>query len=169
MPHLTLATPVGDLTIFQVDDALVAIEWGRASGGSSTVLLEKARAQLEAYFNGTSRSFDLPLRPAGTPFQQRVWRHLRSIPYAATQTYGAVAAALDSGPRAVGAACGRNPLPVVIPCHRVVGAARGVGGFSGGNGLETKDALLSLENAPGFSNLALHFDSQTSLKSREEP
>lgn len=155
MPHVSFSTPVGFLTLFQDKDALVALEWGEVSDGVPTPILRTARAQLEAYFDGASTVFDLPLHPAGTPFQQRVWRHLRTIPYGATRTYGAVAAALNTSPRAVGTACGRNPLPIVIPCHRVVGAEDSLVGFSGGEGLETKTALLSLENAPGFSNLDL--------------
>lgn len=158
MPHLSLASPVGELTLFEVENALVAIEWGRASGACSSVLLEKARDQLDAYFKGVSHCFDLALRPVGTPFQQTVWRHLRSIPYGAIQTYAAVAAALNTSPRAVGTACGRNPLPIVIPCHRVVGAGRALVGYSGGDGVETKNSLLSLENAADFSNLAFPED-----------
>lgn len=155
MPHLSFSTPVGFLTVFEADDALVAIEWGRVSDDGVTPLLLRAKAQLEAYFDGASCVFDLPLHPAGSSFQRRVWRHLQAIPYGATQTYGDVADALDTGPRAVGTACGRNPLPIVIPCHRVVGAGDRLVGFSGGQGVETKTALLALENARGFSNLNL--------------
>lgn len=155
MSHVSFSTPVGFLTLFQEDDALVALEWGEVSDGVATPILRTAKAQLEAYFDGASGVFDLPLHPAGTPFQQRVWRHLQTIPYGTTRTYGAVAAALNTSPRAVGAACGRNPLPIVIPCHRVVGSGDSLVGFSGGEGLETKTALLSLENAPGFSTLEL--------------
>lgn len=155
MSHLSFSSPVGYLTVFQTDSALVAIEWGRSPDGVATPLLQSARAQLEAYFDGVTRRFDLPLAPSGTTFQQAVWRYLRGIPYGATRTYGDVAVALDSSPRAVGSACRRNPLPIVIPCHRVVGAGERLVGFSGGQGLETKTALLSLEKAPGFSTLDL--------------
>ena len=152
MPHLTLATPLGDITIFQADDALVAIEWGRAPESSPTLLLETARAQLDAYFAGSAAAFDLPLRPSGTPFQQSVWHHLQRIPHGATATYGELATALDTSPRAVGIACGRNPLPILIPCHRVVAAANRLGGYSGGHGPETKHALLCLENGRSSDN-----------------
>jgi methylated-DNA-[protein]-cysteine S-methyltransferase len=158
VPYLSFSTPVGDLKLFQAGDALVAIEWGRTSDDFPTLLLEDVRAQLDAYFDGALNAFDLPLRPAGTPFQQRVWRQLPRIPYGATATYGDVAKDLQTSPRAVGAACARNPLPIVIPCHRVVGAGHGLVGFSGGYGLETKSALLSLENAFGFSNLVTRMD-----------
>lgn len=153
MPHLSFNTPVGFLAVFEADDALVAIEWGRVPDSTKSPLLLRAQAQLEAYFEGGSHVFDLPLHPAGTSFQQRVWQYLRDIPYGATQTYGDVADALQTSPRAVGTACGRNPLPIVIPCHRVVGAGDRLVGYSGGHGVETKTALLSLENVPSFSNL----------------
>jgi len=155
VPHLSFSTPVGYLTVFEADDVVVAIEWGQVTDHGVTPLLLKARDQIDAYFQGASCAFDLPIHPVGTSFQQRVWRHLQDIPYGATQTYGDVADALNTGPRAVGTACGRNPLPIVIPCHRVVGAGDKPVGFSGGLGVETKTALLSLENAPGFSNLNL--------------
>ena len=154
MPHLSITTPIGDLTLFQSEGALVALEWGRAGGASSTVLLEKARAQLEAYFTGASRSFDLPLCPEGTLFQHTVWQHLQRIPFGHVRTYGEIASTLKTSARAVGTACGRNPLPIIIPCHRVVGTGRGLVGYSGGEGIETKCALLFLENASGFSKLA---------------
>ncbi len=105
-----------------------------------------ARAQLAEYFAGTRRAFDLDVRPAGTPFQQRVWTALLAIPYGATETYGALAERMGDAnlSRAVGAANGRNPLSVVVPCHRVVGAAGALVGYGGG--LENKRRLLALES-----------------------
>ncbi len=153
MPHLSFNTPVGFITLFQDADALIAIEWGQASDGGVTPLLKTAHRHIDAYFDGAPVAFDLPLRPIGTAFQRRVWQHLQRIPYGSTQTYGEVAAVLATSARAVGTACGRNPLPIIIPCHRVVGAGRALVGFSGGSGVDTKNALLSLENAPGFSTV----------------
>ena len=104
-----------------------------------------AVAQLSAYFAGTLTAFDLPLRPAGTAFQQTVWRALREIPFGATTSYGALAARIGrpKASRAVGAANGANPLPIVVPCHRVIGADGSLPGFGGG--IEVKRFLLEHE------------------------
>lgn len=146
MAHLTFDTPLGPLTVTAAGDALTAVDFAAVPDGAPTPLLIEARAQLAAYFAGTRREFALPLAPAGTPFQRRVWAALAAIPYGETRTYGALARALASGPRAIGGACGRNPLPIVVPCHRVLASA-GLGGYSGGNGGTTKTALLRLEGA----------------------
>ncbi len=145
MGHLAMNSPVGPLTLFADAGAIVAVEWGRAGDPEPSALLEEARRQLEAYFNGRLKIFDLPLHPAGSAFQRAVWGQLKRIPYGRTQTYGDVADALMSAPRAVGGACGRNPIPIIIPCHRVVGKGGRLGGFSAFAGLETKIALLRLE------------------------
>ena len=102
-----------------------------------------ARAQLAEYFAGERRVFDLPLDPRGTPFQLRVWSALRQIPYGTTRAYGALARELGTGPRAVGLANGRNPLSIVVPCHRLVGGSGALTGYGGG--LERKRLLLDLE------------------------
>jgi len=158
MTHTSLNTPLGILSLFEEAGALVAIEWGRAPGKDSTPLLANARAQLDAYFDGTLTSFDLPLRPDGTPFQRSIWNALLRIPHGDTVTYGHLANALNTGPRAVAGACSRNPIPIIIPCHRVVGASNLVGGYSGGDGLATKEALLRLEGvlAPALPDLEHH-------------
>jgi len=139
-------SPLGDLTITCEDGAVVAVDWGWSRDQASDGLLDKAKTQLEAYFDGKARSFDLPLVPAGTNFQRRVWRLMETIPCGQTMTYGAMAKALNSSARAIGTACGANPIPVIIPCHRVL-AANGIGGYSGEGGLKTKVALLRLEGA----------------------
>jgi methylated-DNA-[protein]-cysteine S-methyltransferase len=146
MSYLTLHSPVGELTIFEADDAVVALEWGRAgeSGGRPSALLKDAKRQLDAYFDRKLKKFDLPLVPSGTKYQRAVWDAMCRIPYGGTATYSDLARETSSGPRAVGTACGRNPLPIFIPCHRVL-AAHGIGGYSGGQGLPTKRALLTLE------------------------
>jgi methylated-DNA-[protein]-cysteine S-methyltransferase len=102
--------------------------------------------QLREYFAGTRRAFDLPLAPVGTSFQLAVWRALRAIPYGETRSYGQLAQALGAGgARAVGLANGSNPLPIIVPCHRVIGADGSLTGFGGG--LSIKHALLTLEGA----------------------
>lgn len=147
MAYLSFSSPVGDLTLFEEDGALVALEWGRAENGSETPLLRGARRQIDDYFVGRRRAFDLPLSPAGSPFQRRVWEAMRAIPFGDRRSYGEIAAEIGSAPRAVGGACGRNPLPILIPCHRVVAANGRLGGYSGEGGAVTKRSLLDLESA----------------------
>jgi methylated-DNA-[protein]-cysteine S-methyltransferase len=102
--------------------------------------------QLLAYFDRSRTTFDLPLAPAGgSPFERAVWEAMRAIPYGETWTYGDLAARLGGVARAVGGACGRNPIPIVIPCHRVLGAGGKLVGFSGGSGIDSKARLLDLE------------------------
>ena len=146
MPSLSIPSPVGPLTIEEQDDKIVAISWGKTGHGNGSPLLTEAARQLEAYFEGKLSHFDLPLAPAGSPFEKRVWAAMQQIPYGETRCYGDLAAAIGSAPRAVGGACGRNPIPVVVPCHRVL-AKGGMGGYSGAGGLDTKCVLLRLEGA----------------------
>ncbi len=149
---LTVESPVGRLTITARGEAIVAIDWAGSSAvagdrivGNGALLGEAAR-QLDAYFAGRLTRFDLALAPAGSRFEQLVWMAMRAIPYGKTRCYGELAAAVGSAPRAVGRACGRNPIPIVIPCHRVL-ARTGLGGYSGAGGLTTKRRLLMLEGA----------------------
>lgn len=143
---ISIDSPVGRLTVVEAEDAIVVIRWGDDGLGETAPLLTEARRQLGAYFAGRLTCFELPLAPAGSPFEQRVWAAMRQIPHGETRTYGELAMAVDSAPRAVGRACGHNPIPIVIPCHRVL--ARGaLGGYSGGAGLATKRILLGLEGA----------------------
>ncbi len=144
MPQLSLHSPVGDLSLSQDEDAIVALDWGWGRDQTPTPLLKEAVKQLNAYFDGKLTGFDLPLAPFGTAFQKRVWQQMCKIPYGKTRTYGEVAEKLKSGARPVGTACGRNPIPIIIPCHRILGTAT-LGGYSGAGGLETKVALLRLE------------------------
>ncbi len=146
-----MESPVGRLSITEADGAVVGIAWSDHQAGDpgaqpgETPLLTRAAEQLGEYFAGARRDFDLPLNPAGTPFQRRVWAEMARIPFGATASYGALARKTGSVARAVGGACGANPIPIVIPCHRVVGDGGALGGFSGGKGPATKRALLELE------------------------
>jgi methylated-DNA-[protein]-cysteine S-methyltransferase len=142
-------SPVGRLALEADHDNLTGLRWtdepaprGRPAPGP--VLREAAR-QLDLYFARRLRRFDLPLAAQGTDFQRRVWAAMSEIPYGETATYGGLAAMLGSGPRAVGTACGRNPIPIVVPCHRVLASGGREGGFSGGSGLPTKRQLLAIE------------------------
>ena len=144
MPQLSLHTPIGDLTVSEADGAIVSLDWGWGRDQVETPVLTRARAQLHAYFDGELSVFDLPLAPAGTPYRRRVWQALRDIPYGATRSYGDIAAVAGGSARSVGQANGGNPIPIIIPCHRVVAAGH-LGGYSGGEGLTTKRYLLALE------------------------
>ena len=147
MSHLlTIDSPVGALTIAEEAGAIAAIGWGGARRRDRTALLAEAERQLAAYFAGKLRHFDLPLAPQGSRFDLAVWRAMQQIPYGETRSYGELAQAVGSAPRPVGGACGRNPIPIVVPCHRVL-SRTGLGGYSGAGGLQTKSALLALEGA----------------------
>jgi methylated-DNA-[protein]-cysteine S-methyltransferase len=144
----TVETPIGPLLLSAADGRLSGVAFGATGAARSTEspLLE-AEAQLHAYFAGELERFELPLALHGTAFQQSVWDALREIPYGGTMTYTELAAAVGrpGACRAVGAANGRNPLPVIVPCHRVLGAAGALTGYGGG--LERKRVLLALEAA----------------------
>ena len=148
-----LQTPVGNLHLFADDHALHHIAF---PAGTNTLpkaekvsrehpLLSLVKVQISEYFNGSRYDFDLPLSAEGTVFQQAVWDLMRQIPYGRTSTYGELAAQLGNSnkARAVGGAANKNPLPIIIPCHRVMGASGSLTGFAGG--LETKQFLLELE------------------------
>lgn len=145
MPQLSVKTPLDDLTLTEEDGLIVSVDWGRGAEQQETPLLKKAAKQLTEYFDGRREVFDLPLGPRGTDFQHRVWAGLCDIPYGKTLSYGAMASKLQSSARAVGGACGRNPIPVLIPCHRVLATGGALTGYSGGDGIDTKRALLILE------------------------
>lgn len=145
MPQLSLHTPVGDVTVAEEDGAIVSIDWGWGGDQVQTPVLRRARDQLHAYFDGTLKTFDLPLAPPGTLYRRRVWQALCDIPYGETRSYQQIAAVAGGSARSVGQANGSNPIPLVIPCHRVV-ASNHLGGYSGGDGLPTKRWLLALES-----------------------
>jgi methylated-DNA-[protein]-cysteine S-methyltransferase len=139
-----LHTPIGDLTISEEAGNIVSLDWGWGRDQNETPLLLRARDQLHAYFDGEAVTFDVPLAPAGTGYRQRVWAALRRIPLGDVRTYAEIAREAGGCPRSVGGANASNPIPILIPCHRVV-ASGGLGGYSGGDGLDTKRALLNLE------------------------
>jgi methylated-DNA-[protein]-cysteine S-methyltransferase len=144
VPQVSLHTPIGDISVSEEDGAIVSIDWGWGSRPSETRLLRRARDQLHRYFDGELTAFELPLAPHGTVYRQRVWRALCAIPYGTTRTYLDIAKVAGGSPRSVGQANGSNPIPIIIPCHRVV-ATTHLGGYSGGEGLDTKRWLLALE------------------------
>lgn len=160
MWKVILPSPVGELHAFASDDGLRAVLWSaedaKRAGLDDTVeqrpdhpVLNRLRTQLDGYFAGTRQDFELPLDPVGTEFQQLTWRALRAIPYGETRTYAMQAKAIGRprAVRAVGAANGRNPLGIVVPCHRVVGSDGSLVGFAGG--VELKRLLLEHEARAG--------------------
>ena len=155
MPQLSFRTSLLDaLTLTEEDGAIVALDWGWGRDQVETPLLLRAREQLEEYLDGARTRFDLPLSPSGTPYRRRVWAALCDIPHGATRTYKDIAAVAGGSSRSVGGANGANPIPILIPCHRVV-AGNGIGGYSGHEGLDTKRRLLRLEarSAPANGGL----------------
>jgi methylated-DNA-[protein]-cysteine S-methyltransferase len=149
MPRLTIDTPTGPFTLTEADGAIIRAEW-EEGGCDETPLLIDARNQLSEYFAGERDSFDLPLQVHGSDFQRAVCDAMSAIPLGDTLTYGDIAKALDVPAQAVGQACGGNPIPVIIPCHRVMGAGGKLTGFSGRGGVDTKVWLLRHEKAAGL-------------------
>jgi methylated-DNA-[protein]-cysteine S-methyltransferase len=136
------------MTLTEKDGAIVRAEW-ESGGADDTPLLREAAAQLAAYFDDPAQGFDLPLKVEASEFQQRVCDAMLAIPLGETRTYGELSKDLGVPAQAIGQGCGGNPIPVIIPCHRVLGA-NGLGGFSGLGGVETKVWLLKHERAGGL-------------------
>jgi methylated-DNA-[protein]-cysteine S-methyltransferase len=157
---ITIDSPVGKLRLIAGERGLRAVLWGAEDVAriasideadlieGTTAVLDEAATQLEEYFAGSRREFDLPLDPLGTPFQQSAWMVLRTIPYGKTMSYGQQARQLGdpNKARAVGAANGKNPLSIVVPCHRVIGSGGQLTGFAAG--VEIKSWLLDHERQP---------------------
>lgn len=147
MFQLSMHTPSIDITLSELDGAIIALDWGWSPFQAPSPLLMEAKGQLDAYFDGDLTHFNLPLKPMGTKHQEKVWHAMQEIPYGKTRTYGSIAEEIGSAAQAVGSACGRNPIPILIPCHRIIARAGKLGGYSGDGGLYTKRALLVLEGA----------------------
>ena len=149
MTH-TFDTPIGAVRLTEEGGSIIRIELTNAADAvhtSPTPLLHESAQQILAFLNGERRQLDFPIRMMGTPFQQRVWRALMQIPYGTTRTYGEIASAIGNprASRAVGMACNKNPLLLIVPCHRVVGANGKLIGFA--YGTEAKRWLLELEKS----------------------
>ncbi|CAI3941489.1 DNA repair enzyme Ada (O6-methylguanine-DNA--protein-cysteine methyltransferase) (AdaB) (PDB:6RLA) (PUBMED:29061663) [Commensalibacter communis] len=144
MSQISFHSPVGELSIAENDGFIVSVDWGWGSLQEETPLLIEAKKQFNAYFDGQLKQFDLPIRPFGTNYQLKVWQALQDIPYGATCSYQDLVKIVGGSPRSVGGANGANPIPLIIPCHRVIGK-NGFGGYSGGEGIETKEYLLNME------------------------
>ncbi len=149
-----IASPLGPLLLAARDGALVALHFGapRETANDSDPVLLEAERQLAAYFDRRRRSFDLPMSLDGSDFQRAVWQGMLNIPYGFTRNYGDLARETGAPARAVGTACGSNPIAIIVPCHRVVGADGKLTGYSGGQGVETKAWLLRHEQAVPLSD-----------------
>jgi methylated-DNA-[protein]-cysteine S-methyltransferase len=132
--------------LFEDGGLITRLIWGGKPAGLPTQLLVQAKREIAAYFEGKRHSFNLPVRPEGTPIERKIWQAMADIPYGQTRTYGDIAKELGVPARVVGQACGHNPVPILLPCHRVV-AAHGIGGFSAPGGVAWKEKLLVLERA----------------------
>lgn len=147
----TVSSPVGQITLGATDSHLVSLD---IDGQSPTFhnpehpILKQAARELAQYFEGVRNTFEVPVRLSGTPFQEAIWRTLAGIPYGETVSYGELGqlAGFPGSARAVGGAVGANPLPIIVPCHRVLGVTKKITGYSSGQGIPTKEILLRLEN-----------------------
>lgn len=154
-----MLSPVGVLLLHATSDHLTGLDivpshdprpLSAVDTKTNNPILQRAVRELQEYFEGHRRTFTVPLTTSGTPFQEKVWEALRSIPYGETLTYEELGqrAGVGRAPRAVGGAVGRNPIPLIVPCHRVLGHAGRITGYSGGDGIPTKEKLLALEGIP---------------------
>lgn len=146
--RIRVDSPIGPLTVFEENGAVTQILFGaHEEAGEKSPVLAEAEWQLREYFAGAGREFDLPLNPAGTAFQKEVWHALREIPFGETRSYKEIACMVKRPRafRAVGMANHHNPIPVIIPCHRVIGADGALTGYAGG--LAAKEFLLRLEGS----------------------
>lgn len=148
---MVVATRFGRLAVTEDGGAIVAAAWTDADcRAAATPVLRAAAGQIAAYGRGDLTRFDLPLRLSGSGFQVAVCEAMLAIPHGETRSYGAIAADLGQPAQAVGRACGGNPIALIVPCHRVLGAGGRLVGYSGGHGVETKLALLRHEGGGGF-------------------
>ena len=152
MSSISFKSPIGPLTIHEQSGAITSLCWGRWENRDVSSLLISAQKQVQEYLKGTRKNFKLPKNPCGSDFQLNVWREINRIPFGQTASYGELAFKLSSSPRAVGTAFGKNPIPVIIPCHRIIAKSGNLTGYSGGGGLETKKLLLSLETKTCLHN-----------------
>ncbi|HEX3982895.1 MAG TPA: methylated-DNA--[protein]-cysteine S-methyltransferase [Acidisoma sp.] len=149
MPQLSLHTPIGPITVSAEDNVIVAVDWGWGRDQEATPILIRARTWLQDYFDARIAPMDLTLDPHGTAYRRRVWATVAGIAPGEAWSYRQVAEIAGGSPRSIGMAMASNPIPILIPCHRVLGSGPNgrltIGGYSGGEGIETKRFLLNLE------------------------
>jgi methylated-DNA-[protein]-cysteine S-methyltransferase len=145
MKRRTINTEYGNLLLCEEGGKLISLGWSNEKYAETSDLLLKAENELKEYFAGKRKDFDIPLDLSGTEFYKKVWNEIYKIKYGEVITYKDIADKLKSHPRAVGMACGKNPVPIIVPCHRVVAQSGKLNGYSGGDGINTKKKLLNLE------------------------
>ncbi|GAA0777095.1 methylated-DNA--[protein]-cysteine S-methyltransferase [Roseibium denhamense] len=149
MPVASIDTWLGRLSIYEDQGQITRVDWTGPDCDDTSEVLDNACQQISEYLDGARNSFSLPLAPRGSAFYQSVFRAMLDVPYGQTRTYGQLAEKLGTYGQPVGQACGANPIPIIIPCHRIL-SAEGLGGYSGAGGVETKIALLKLEKGYPF-------------------
>ncbi len=149
MAQLSFHSPIGDITISEEEGIIVSLDFGWSPFQKENPLLLKAKKWCDSYFDGENPEMNLPLSPFGTKYQRQIYKAIQSIPYSKTMTYSEIAEKTSSHSRPVGSACGSNPIPLLIPCHRVMGKNGSLTGYSGGEGIQTKKYLLELEKIIG--------------------
>jgi methylated-DNA-[protein]-cysteine S-methyltransferase len=147
MAQLSFHSPIGDLTVSEEDGIIVSLDFGWSPFQTKNEILSKAKFWCDSYFDGENPLMDLPLAPFGTKYQRQIYKAIQGVSYGKTKTYSQIAEITASHSRPVGRACGSNPIPLLIPCHRVMGKNGSLTGYSGGEGTETKKFLLELEKA----------------------
>lgn len=162
-----LDSPVGRIRVTESAGAITVLEWtDDPATPPTTKLLRDAARQLSEYFAGTRTEFSLPVAPDGTEHQKKVWAAMCAIPSGKVRSYGDLAAEIGSSARAVGTACGKNPIPIIVPCHRILSTGGGIGGYSGRGGTETKRQLLDLEGfvLPGENQACLDLEGNSASR-----
>ena len=162
-----LESPVGRIRVTATSGAISALDWtDEKTTAPNTKILRDAAKQLAEYFAGTRTEFFLRLAPVGTDHQKKVWAAMCEIPSGGVRSYGDLAREIGSSARAVGTACGKNPIPIIVPCHRILSTGGGIGGYSGRGGTETKRQLLDLEGfaLPGENQASLDLEGRSTSR-----
>ena len=143
--NLSVETTVGLLTIGELNSEIVSIRWSEKKYNQSSYLLKKTSDQVLEFLDKKRKKFEIPINPAGTNNQKKIWNALLKINYGSVKSYLSIAKSISSHPRVIAKACATNPIPIIIPCHRVISNSGKISGYSGGKGRETKLKLLEIE------------------------
>lgn len=147
MFQMSFCTPLGSITLYEENGAIISLDCGQTPEINETHLLLEARNQIQAYFRGELKNFDIPIAPKGTDFQKTIWNTIRKIPYGKTCFYIDIANEINGFARNIGQACSANKIPIIIPCHRILSKNSNKEYYSFFNGIESKHHLLNLERS----------------------